>query len=286
MDIHHSPRMRRIVHVSDIHFGRADLGLIERLLPSMLALKPDIIIISGDLTQRASRKEFLQARAFIERISASSIPLFIIPGNHDIEPHHRPIPRLLDPYRAYRNHFSAETEPTYNDGEIAIASIDTVRGTTIEHGRVNIKRAAEIANRFAAVPDTLTKIIVTHHPLALPKRSTMRGRLKMKRVATNAGRAVYLLSEGKVDLYLSGHHHRSTTSKTNERHPKKHFSGIAVQAGTVSARSRGEMPSFNVLHLDKPHLSIEVRKWNPEHAIFEPTEKTSYELRNGSWSQI
>ena len=85
--------MSRLIHLSDLHFGKDRPDLLTPLLESVNAFDPDLVIISGDLTQRAREKEYRAARAFIDRINA---PVLSVPGNHDI-PLHRPFTRFLTP---------------------------------------------------------------------------------------------------------------------------------------------------------------------------------------------
>ena len=107
--------MRTVVHLSDLHFGRVDPGMIEPLVTTVKALQPDLVAISGDLTQRAREREFREARTFLARLPS---PQIVVPGNHDL-PLHNVFKRFVDPLRLYRRCITDNLEPFYADEEIA-----------------------------------------------------------------------------------------------------------------------------------------------------------------------
>jgi len=247
--------MRTVVHVSDLHFGRADMAVINSLLIAWRALKPDLIIISGDITQRAKAEEFAEARRFLQKLNRDNLPYFVIPGNHDIVPFYRPLGRLLKAYKHYRAYISEHTEPFYHDGEIAVASINTVKRSHPVNGRVARAQVTEVRNWFAQFPNAV-KIVVTHHPL-------QRNKNRKNRIACWGGdTAIRALESSGIDLYLCGHHHHSFISSTRS---------IVVHAGTVSERLKGEQPSFNVLSIEAPRFSVATYHWNPITGSFERT---------------
>src|SRR5438309_7042065 len=101
--------MRTIAHLSDLHFGRTDPALIEPLLASLDAIRPDVVVVSGDLTQRARAAEFEQARAFLERVR---FPRIVVPGNHDV-PLYRVWERFLSPLGRYQRIIQSDLEPSF-----------------------------------------------------------------------------------------------------------------------------------------------------------------------------
>ena len=103
--------MRTLVHLSDLHFGRTDPALIEPLLASIAAIAPDLVVVSGDLTQRARAAQFAEARAFLDRIAQ---PRIVVPGNHDV-PLYRVWERFLSPLGKYKKHIGSDLEPTFVD---------------------------------------------------------------------------------------------------------------------------------------------------------------------------
>ncbi len=256
--------MRTIVHVSDLHFGRSSKTIEEALFASIRHIEPHLVIISGDLTQRARKDEFSEAQKFLERLDNNGFKYFVIPGNHDIPPFYRPVGRLLNPFKHYREYISAHTESFFVDEEIAITSINTVRALTIENGAVTNKQLLNVAERFANIPDSVVKFIVTHHPLQ--KNPTKR----MRRPAWRAKNAVANLSFVGVDVYLSGHLHRTAFAKRTS---------LTIHAGTVSERLRGEPQSFNVITLDVPYLSVTRNVFDEKSGQFVSGTKTTHLIR-------
>src|SRR6185295_4473790 len=103
--------MRTIVHLSDIHFGRVDARLLAPLVRLVREIAPDLVAVSGDLTQRARRRQFQQARAFLDQLPA---PQLVVPGNHDV-PLFNVAARFADPYGGYRRYISQDLEPVYEE---------------------------------------------------------------------------------------------------------------------------------------------------------------------------
>ena len=115
--------MRRLAHLSDLHFGRVDPAAVEGLVRSLEAARPDLVVVSGDLTQSARTREFRAARAFLDRLPA---PTFAVPGNHDL-PQWDPVERLVRPYDRYRRFIAQELEPVWSDAELAIVGMKSPR---------------------------------------------------------------------------------------------------------------------------------------------------------------
>src|SRR5438105_13800532 len=123
--------MRTIVHLSDLHFGRTDDALLTPLASVIAKLAPDLIAVSGDLTQRARTAEFQAARAFLDRLPK---PQIIVPGNHDV-PLHNIVARFTRPLAKYQRYMTADLEPFYADDEMAVLRINTPRSLTFRRGR-------------------------------------------------------------------------------------------------------------------------------------------------------
>lgn len=272
--------MRTLMHISDLHFGRADVCVMAHVLKEILVRQPNMVVISGDLTQRARPVEFEAARAFIKALETAGISCFVIPGNHDIMPLYRPLSRSRRPFDRYRAHIAEVTEPVYADKYLAIAAIDTVRASTLKNGRISPGQIDRVSEWFFGVPDSVMKIVVTHHPLDLPEPHTRR------KLVWRAKRAVYLLSESRVDMYLSGHYHQSSAVHTAARYTSEHYAAIAVQAGTVSHRLRGEQQSFNVIRIGKPEATIETFAWDSSARAFQAVSLKSFTCEEGRWREI
>src|ERR1039457_1070109 len=124
--------MRTNAHLSDPHFGRIERATVQDLIASVTEAKPDIVVVSGDLTQRAKEREFQEARQFLQALPS---PQIVVPGNHDV-PLYNVLARALKPFRNYQRYISEDLEPFYSDDEIAIAGINTARSLTFKNGRI------------------------------------------------------------------------------------------------------------------------------------------------------
>ena len=115
--------MRTLVHLSDLHFGRVDPALLSPLRALVEHLEPDVVVVSGDLTQRARSAQFQQARVFLDSLPG---PQIVVPGNHDV-PLYNVFSRFLTPLVKYRRHVTDDLSPEYVDEEIAVLGINTAR---------------------------------------------------------------------------------------------------------------------------------------------------------------
>src|SRR4029077_10022365 len=153
-----------IAHLSDLHFGRHDPRVVEGLLSSLAEEKPDLVVITGALTQRARSSEFLEARRFLERIAQ---PRLVIPGNHDM-PLYNVFRRLRKPFRRYNQYIEPFGLPHcfYRDNEIAVLGLNTARRLKWKEGRVSLAQMARIRSLLGSLSPPLFKIVATHHPIA------------------------------------------------------------------------------------------------------------------------
>ena len=264
--------MRTLVHLSDLHFGRIDAAIVEPLIAEVAAARPDVVVVSGDLTQRARSAEFDAARRFLDRLPQ---PHIVVPGNHDV-PLYRVWERFLSPLGKYRRHIAAGLAPSFVDTEIAVLGINTARALTFKSGRINAAQIREIHRRLDPLPEALTKIVVTHHPFDLPDtpdRAALVGR---------AGQAMKTFSTCGVDLLLAGHFHASQTGDTSGRYELSGYAALVVQAGTAtSTRGRGEANSFNVLRVSDAAVAVERRVWQPDSKGF-ALERTEHFRREAA----
>jgi 3',5'-cyclic AMP phosphodiesterase CpdA len=267
--------MRVIVHLSDLHFGRVDAPLLEPLLAVIKATEPNLVAVSGDLTQRARTEQFQQAKAFLDRIP---FPRLVVPGNHDISLHNL-FERFVRPLRKYREHIATDLAPFHFDGEIAVLGLNTARSLTTKYGRINSLQVHTIARRFAPLGREITKILVTHHPFDLPP-----GYDDQNQLVGRAERAMTVLAKAGVDLMLSGHLHLAHTGLTAKRYKIEGHSALVVQAGTaISTRGRGEANSFNVLRVDSERIAVERILWRPEAGSFQLASTLTYCRGDSGW---
>jgi len=266
--------MRTLVHLSDLHFGRIDPAVLEPLRRAVHEARPDLVAISGDFTQRARRRQFAEAREFLDTIEA---PKLVVPGNHDVPYWSSVARRFFQPLTRYKRYISEELEPEYEDDEMVVLGVNTARSLAHGGGRINKRQVARIVQRLAAVPPALIRIIVTHHPFDLPPG------VRERRLLGRARMAMARLSMANADLFLSGHLHLSHTSRAADRYRIAGHSGLIVQAGTVSSRSRGELPSFNLLRIERPEIALMKYIWDPTTSSFAASDWGRYRHSAEGW---
>lgn len=241
--------MKLVTHISDPHFGSEDPAIAGELLRELRTLDPAVVVISGDMTQRARRPQFRAARSWLEHLG---MPYVVVPGNHDI-PLYDVVSRFIRPRDRYQDYITRDLEPCFFDESLAVCGIDTTKSLTTKHGHVPREPLERIVERLR-IHDRHWKILVAHHPFTVPPNSDE------PRVA-GADEALTLLEEAGVDLILTGHLHLPHTDGSagrNERH-----SVINVHAGTcMSTRTRGEPNGYNQLSFDGDEVTITHREWN------------------------
>jgi 3',5'-cyclic AMP phosphodiesterase CpdA len=265
--------MRTIVHLSDVHFGRIEPALVGELSAAITRLSPDLLAVSGDLTQRARRSEFAAARAFLD---ALPFPRLVVPGNHDV-PLYNVLTRFVMPLRRYTRAITSDLSPVFRDDEVIVVGVNTARSFTVGEGKINERQVDEIVRHLSGAPPGLIRIVVTHHPFDLPEG------VREERLLGRAAMAMAKLAAAGADLFLAGHLHISHIGHTAERYRIAGHSALVVQAGTVSTRSRGEQPSFNVLRVHRPRIAVQRLVWNPERAIFSEAAATDYRHTETGW---
>ena len=129
--------MRRVVHISDLHFGRTDGQLVAALIRQTRELMPDLFVVSGDLTQRARTWQFQEARHFLDALDR---PTIVVPGNHDV-PLENLFDRFFRPFVKYSKYITEDLSPTFHDEELAVVGINTARSFTRASGRINDHRS-------------------------------------------------------------------------------------------------------------------------------------------------
>ena len=265
--------MRRVVHLSDLHFGRVNPVLISPLIKIVRGLEPDLVAVSGDLTQRARSYQFQKARSFLDTLPK---PQIIVPGNHDI-PLHNVFARFLEPLTKYKRYITNDLHPVYEDEELVIIGVNTARSLVFKGGRINKTQVTRLREKFCSLGSGVVKAVVTHHPFDLPEGHDERDLVGRARMAMTG------LAECGADLFLAGHLHISHTGHT-KRYKIRGHSALVVQAGTAtSMRERGEANSFNLLRIAYPEIAVEKFAWNPLTTSFAVSTREQFKHTAEGW---
>jgi len=272
---------RTIVHLSDLHFGRIDPTIPPALLSAIVAAAPDLVVISGDLTQRARVVEFQAAAHFLAQLPT---PRLVIPGNHDV-PLYNVLRRWLSPLERYRRFITNDLAPYFEDSEIAAVGVNTARALTFKDGRINRPQIVAAMRRFESCAKDVTRIVVTHHTFDAPEPDA--GGQAAHKLVGRADMAMAGFLLAGVDIILSGHLHRSGVGATTERYPLPGRAALLIRAGTAtSTRRRGEVNAFNVIRIARPDIAVECMVWRPDEAKFALASAERFTRTDVGWSRV
>jgi 3',5'-cyclic AMP phosphodiesterase CpdA len=233
--------VKAVVHLSDLHFGREDPAVVEALIETVAAVGPSVVVVSGDLTQRARRGQFRRARRFLD---ALAFPRVVVPGNHDV-PLFNLFARVFDPLGGYRRHVTMDLTPTFLDPPLLVVGLDTTRPTSLKAARVHARDVERICGHIQQFDAGVVKILVAHHPFDAGSYTELEA-----------------LTRCGVDVILSGHLHVSSTSHTAHRHNLSGRAAVVVEAGTAtSTRLRETTNAFNVVRVDAGSIVVERHDW-------------------------
>lgn len=239
----------RVAHISDLHFGAASPIAVEALCASLNDKRPDLIIVTGDLTQEGRQREFQAASEFLNTLDA---PVFVIPGNHDI-PVRNLYARFLQPYDRFRRFVNPEINPSLRTDKLHIVGINSARRAALDinwsFGRLSRAQIRHAAAQFAAAPDDVVKALAVHHPFRKgPGRAG-------SRVVGRGDQMIMACAREGLDIVFTGHvhHSRAELLSVNGR------SIILAQAGTAtSVRTRTEPPAFNLLEISEENVAFNI----------------------------
>ena len=266
--------MRLIVHLSDLHFGRLDETLLEPLARRVKSLAPHLVVVSGDITQRARSRQFRDARRFLDALPH---PQLVTPGNHDV-PLYNLWKRFYRPYDNFRRYIAPDLAPAYVDEEIAVVGINTARALALKGGRINEAQIERVRVRLCALDPRLVKILVTHHPFDLPPDYTGH------HIVGRAGPAMEAFARCGADILLAGHLHVSHAADTTLRYKIAGFAALVVQAGTAtSTRGRGETNSFNALRVTSADVRIDRFSWEAKAKDFLLSSSEAFDHAPTGW---
>jgi 3',5'-cyclic AMP phosphodiesterase CpdA len=270
--------MRTVAHISDLHFGDVDAAIVEALRDALLILAPDVVAVSGDLTQRARDTQFRAARKFLD---ALPFPTIVVPGNHDV-PLYDVLSRFGNPLGGFRRHITDERFPEYRDDELALCGADTTRSFTIKDGGLRSADVRRLGAWLDGLPAGVVKFVVCHHPLDSPATRAQRLTYPPPDVA-----AMKTLVERGADVFLTGHLHLSSAGYSAVRYPAHRRSAILVGAGTATShRSRGEGNAFNLLRVTAEEVSVDRMTWDSVRDEFSSTHVELFSRSETGWAPV
>lgn len=246
--------MTTLLHVSDLHFGPPFVTRVgDALLRVAPTLEPDAIVVTGDITQRATPRQFAEARDFFARMP--DVPLIATPGNHDVPL--RVWERIRRPHELYRTYIRDELNHFTHLPGVSIASLDsTAPHRFVSRGRLELEQLAQCEDALAPLPPEVVRVVATHHHF-LPAPD-----YAWDRTIPKARRALDRLIALRVDVILGGHLHRAYIGNSLDvyRGADPEHGIVIVQCGTTtSRRGRGrerEKNTFNLLRFDRSTIEV------------------------------
>ncbi|HEV2866200.1 MAG TPA: metallophosphoesterase [Allosphingosinicella sp.] len=252
--------MAIVAQLSDLHFGAHDEKVVAATEAWLQMHRPDLVIISGDFTQRAREAQFRMASAYLNRLRAAGFNLIAVPGNHDV-PLYDVARRFAAPLARYKRYISNDLCPWFENDRLAVLGINTARSLTIKDGRINRDQMKLIRERFANVPEDKTRILVTHHPLyAMPIGEGG----ELSEAVGRHEDAIAAVCEAGVHIAVAGHFHR-TYAQAARKMVENAGRALVIQAGTsTSTRLRNnELQSFNWIEVhNNNEIDLQVIAWD------------------------
>lgn len=233
--------MTCLLHISDPHFGTEQPHVVQALLGLVEQLKPQAVLIGGDVTQRARNGQFKRAASFAKQLDC---PIVCVPGNHDI-PLFNIFARMFSPYGNYKRWFGSDLEPTYESEEFLVIGVNSTRPARHKDGEVSARQIARVRNQLLAARAGQIRLVMAHHPV--------RAKVETDRSNLLHGReqAVPEWVDAGADFILGGHIHLPYCMPVHSLTDPERRAWV-LQAGTaLSSRVRGNVPnSVNVI--DRP----------------------------------
>ncbi|MBA2653147.1 MAG: metallophosphoesterase [Tatlockia sp.] len=234
----------RIIQISDLHFGMHNPTIIDAFLKDIEVLKPELVLISGDLTQRAKEQQYKLLLDFLKKLS---IPFLAVPGNHDI-PLFNPISRLFQPFKHYKKYISSELESHFRNEEVNILGVNSVDQYKIKDGKLSENTLNRIKSHFSATSEQIN-ILFFHHNL-----NYFSG---MHHPLNNAEEFIDYLKDSPIHIVCTGHLHYANVKIIKKNNAQQL---ALLHAGSLCClRSKDGMNSFYMIDIDKQKCIIEMR---------------------------
>ncbi|MFN3886345.1 MAG: metallophosphoesterase family protein [Aquabacterium sp.] len=249
-----------LLQMSDTHFGTECPAALEALAALWAQEQPEVLVWSGDITQRARGAEFDAARRFHARLRPRHT--VCVPGNHDIPLFNLPA-RLLDPYRRYHRAFGPPDDVCLSLPDLLVLGVNTTRAWRHKHGEVSAAQVERVAARLRRGTPGQLRVVVVHQPLWVTQPQDRRNLLR------GHARALSCWAEAGMQVVLSGHIHLPSIHPIARAGAAPFAAPVwNVQAGTaVSRRVRGHAPnSVNLIRLGQGSATDAViERWDFDH---------------------
>ena len=247
----------RILHLSDLHLGHRDSFEPLDALPELIArFEPELLLTTGDLSHRGRPEQLARARELLEAVG---LPLFAVPGNHDV-PYTIPA-RFTRTFEPWRSVFG-DTEPTHSSPGLVVVGLCSVRPWRQQGGWLEDTQIAHAVETLRAAPPEALKVVALHHHLAAPP-----WRAKRKRPLGRRDHVLQAFAEAGAELVVSGHVHQAGIAERREFEALED-SGIgslvlATVAGLGRPRPhrRGEARGVNLYVADERSLTVTTFTW-------------------------
>lgn len=263
-----------ILHGSDLQVGKPYRPQVAEAFVTLAAtLEPDLIVVSGDLTQRAKAREYRIVREFLGALPEGT-PVVVTPGNHDV-PLYRVWERILMPYRNWRRFMGPDLDTVLRvDGATVVALNSSAPRRAIVAGRIDPEQVAFAHRSFAASPESDARILVAHHhfyPTDPPEGGTPLPR---------ARGLLEAFEEMGVDLILGGHVHQTHITPSRALVPGD-GPGIPIVACGTTASSRGRgvevgQNTLNVIRVDASAIEVTPHRMDAGAGHFIPGEPRTF----------
>lgn len=252
-----------IVQISDLHFGTVVQNVAEALITKINEIKPTLLVVSGDITQRSFDHQFKEAQEFLDRIDCKN--RVIVPGNHDI-PFYKFWHRLYKPAKNFAKFMGNYGRYTYLGDNVAVFGLNSCNPKHYKNGHFTHKHSSAMTRFFSGVPEGVKRILVCHHPVDVVLDEDMENIMPKSKVAVEHFEAL------NIDLVMAGHIHFPFCRSLKERYTWLEKDIWVCQAGTATShRVRSGKPnSFMVVRAEKEQheMLVEQIDYDDGHKSF------------------